>query len=80
MNKLLLVEDSFAMDFLNIAMENNRFMNYEIKTYYLNYFCQIYLGNEDRNRFIPEIMKTECATKENNITNALLLIEQANIV
>jgi hypothetical protein len=65
MNKIIVVGDSFAMDFLNMTMKNNR---------------QIHIGNEDRNRFIPEIMKKECAFKENNITYALPLIERANIV
>jgi len=65
MNKIVVVGDSFAMNFLNMTMENNR---------------QIYIGNEDMNRFIPEIMKKECPFKENNITYALPLIERANTV
>ena len=80
MKKLLLVGDSFAMDFLNMAMETNRLRNYEIKTYYVNYLCQIYVGDEDRNRFIPEIMQRECAFKSNDIRSALPLIDQANVV
>jgi peptidoglycan/LPS O-acetylase OafA/YrhL len=80
MKKIAVIGDSFAMDFLNMAVENNKLTNYEIKTYYVNYICQIYAGNEDKNQFIPEIMKKGCALKEYDIRSALPLIEQANIV
>jgi hypothetical protein len=80
MKKIVVIGDSFAMDFVNMVVENNKLTDYEIRTYYIHYMCQIYAGNQDRNQFIPGLLNGECALEQNDIRNALPLIEQANIV
>ena len=78
--KIAIIGGSFAMDFLNMAVENRRLQNYEIKTYKIEYECQMYAGDVDKNQFISERWKKYCSYKENDIKNTLPLIERADIL
>ena len=77
--KLILIGDSFAQDFYNMIIEGKHLINYEIRVYFVYSRCQIYLGNEDRIKFI-EAKHHQTCTNANDIKYALPLIRQANVI
>lgn len=77
--RILLVGDSFAQDFMNMAAETQSLVNYEIRCYYIRCYCQIYMGDEDRLQWIAPGHKQIC-TNAYDIRDALPLIRQANII
>ncbi|CAF3119047.1 unnamed protein product [Rotaria socialis] len=79
MKKLILIGDSFAQDFYNMAAEGKHLINYEIRVYFIFSRCQIYLGAEDRKQFIEAKHHRTC-TNAYEIKYALPLIRQADVI
>jgi hypothetical protein len=77
--RIVLIGDSFAQDFYNIIFEGKHLINYEFCVYFVYSRCQIYLGNEDRMKFIEAKHQQTC-TNANHIKYALPLIRQANFI
>ncbi len=77
--RIALVGDSFAQDFYNMIIEGKHLINYEFCVYFIVFHCQIYLGNEDRGRFLKPGERQSCKNAY-DIKYALPIIRQANIV
>jgi hypothetical protein len=77
--RIILIGDSFAQDFINMAIETNSLSDYEIRCYYVRYYCQIYMGSEDRLQWIAPGHRELCIDV-NDIQSARPLIRQANII
>ena len=78
--KLLLVGDSFAHDFLNMAVENQKLSSFEIVTFPIIKQCGLYLGKQDVTQHIPTIDRPTCekAKKLSDIKQTLL--KQADVI
>jgi hypothetical protein len=77
--RIILIGDSFAQDFYNMIIEGKHLNNSEFYAYFVYSRCQIYLGNEDRRKFIEAKHKQQC-TNANDIKYVLPIIRQANII
>ena len=77
--KVLIIGDSFAMDFVNMAAENNKLVESQFRAFYVDSRCQIYSGQQDRRKFIPQYNLAFCDNKR-DIRNAQSLIQQADII
>lgn len=77
--RILLVGDSYAQDFLNMAIATHSLSNYEIRGYYVRVQCQIYMGPENRLQWIPSYHRQMCVN-EHDIKFGLHLIRQADII
>lgn len=77
--RMLLIGDSFAQEFLNMAAETGRLTDYEIRCHYVRCYCQIYMGSEDRLQWIDTIHRGMCVD-ENDFKLPLPLIREANII
>ncbi len=77
--QIALIGDSFAHDFYNMIIEGKHLIDWEFCVYYLSGRCQIYLGNENRMKFIEAKYKQTC-TNANDIKYVLPIIRQANII
>lgn len=77
--RMVIVGDSFGCDFVNMAMENDLLGIYETRFVYIHTHCQIYMGTENRDRFVKIQHKKLCATK-NDIIYALPLIAKADVI
>ena len=77
--KLVLIGDSYSQDFYNMIVEGKYLNNYEIRVHYVLVWCQIYLGNEDRKKFIERKHHQFCSNAH-DIKYALPLIKQANVI
>lgn len=77
--RILLIGDSFAQDFMNMVAETRSLVDYEIRCHYVKFYCQIYMGPEDRLQWIAPGHKGYCIN-DNDIRLALPLIRQANII
>ena len=77
--KLILIGDSYSQDFYNVICEGGYLTNYEIRVYYIQQMCQIYMGPEDRQTFILPKYQQLC-TNTYDIKYALPLIQRANVV
>ena len=77
--RLLLIGDSHAKDFLNIIVENKKFLDYQIRFHYVSGRCQIYLAPEDRNQFIEASYLAYCS-KDNDVRDGFPLIRQADLI
>jgi len=77
--RTILIGDSFAQDFYNMIIENQRMKKNDILVYFIFSRCQIYMGNEDRKRFIEPKHHQQC-TNKNDIKLALPLIRQAKTI
>ena len=77
--RLALIGDSYSQDLLNIITEGSYLTNYEIRPYYVHFGCQIYMGPEDRQKFIIPMDKQKCRNA-NDIKYALPIIRPADVV
>lgn len=77
--RILLIGDSFAQEFMNMAAETGKLVDYEIRVYYVRYYCQIYMGSEDRLQWIGPGHRSLCIN-EYDVKFALPLIREANII
>ena len=77
--RIALIGDSFAEDFMNMIVETNRLVDYEIRCHYILNHCQIYMGSDDRLQWIAPENREPCIHR-NHIRHALPLIRQANII
>ena len=77
--RLLLIGDSFAQEFMNMAMETKSLLDYEIRCYYVRCYCQIYIGAEDRLQWIAPGHRGMCIN-DNDVRSALPMIRQANVI
>ena len=77
--RMLLIGDSFAQEFMNMAAETGRLTDYEIRCHYVICQCQIYMGSEDRLQWINPIHRGMCID-EKNFKLPLPLIREANII
>jgi hypothetical protein len=62
-----------------MIIEGKHLINWEFCVYYVYSRCQIYLGNENRMKFI-EAKHHQTCTNANDIKYALPIIRQANII
>jgi len=76
---IALIGDSFAQDFYNMIIEGKHLNNSQFCVYYVYSRCQIYLGEEDRRKFIEAKHRQTC-TNGNDIKYALPIIRQADII
>lgn len=77
--EILLIGDSSSQDFYNILTEGNYLTNYQIRTRYLHFECQIYMGPEDREQFVPPKFKQMCRNAH-HIRTAIPLIREAKLI
>ena len=75
---LAIIGDSFSMDVVNMVAEAGVFRDYEIRTLYIPYRCQIYLGDDDVSQFIDKGDQKLCA--EDFATPLKRLASQAQVV
>lgn len=52
--KLLIIGDSHAQDFLNSVLENGYLANYQIRTRYIPFRCQVFLSDEGKRHIKPK--------------------------
>jgi hypothetical protein len=78
-HRIALIGDSFAQDFYNMIIEGKHLNNSQFCVYYVYSRCQIYLGEEDRRKFIEAKHRQTC-TNANDIKYALPIIRQADII
>ncbi|CAF0913588.1 unnamed protein product [Didymodactylos carnosus] len=79
--RIALIGDSYAKDLFNAIIESKQLLNYQIRVHFIQQRCQIYLGPEDLQKWIPAKAIQFCkANKEYHIKYALPLIRQANII
>lgn len=76
--KVLIIGDSQAQDFVNSAMENNYFDNYQVRTRHVPAQCQLYLGDEAGSG-VESKDKALCATVE-SLTTSRAQIAQADVI
>ena len=77
--KILLIGDSNSQDFYNIITGGKYLTNYKIRTRYVHFQCQIYMGPEDREQFITLKYRQMCRNAH-HIKTAIPLIREANII
>ena len=77
--KALIVGDSFAEDFVNIAFESGSLRNYDIRTFRIPSRCQIYAGQEPADNFIDLKDQSLCQNAD-NLDKASGLISRADVV
>lgn len=76
----MVIGDSYSQDFSNIISEGKYLPKYEISPYYIFSGCQIYLGQEDKQKFILPTDKQRCANPGEDIKYALPVIRQADVI
>jgi hypothetical protein len=76
--RLAVIGDSFSMDVVNMIAEAGAFRGYEIRTLYIPYRCQIYVGDEDVSRYIEKGDQHLCSS--DFATPLKRLASQAQIV
>jgi peptidoglycan/LPS O-acetylase OafA/YrhL len=76
--RLAIIGDSFSMDVVNMVAEAGAFRGYEIRTLYIPYRCQIYLGEEDISRYIEKGDEQLCS--DDFATPLKRLASQAQVV
>ena len=76
--RLAIIGDSFSMDVVNMVAEAGVFRDYEIRTLYIPYRCQIYLGDDDVSQFIDKGDQKLCS--EDFATPLKRLASQAQVV
>ena len=79
LKKVLIIGDSFAMDFVNMAAENNKLVESQFRAFYVDSRCQICAGQQDRRIFIARSNLALCDNKS-DVRNAQPLIKQADII
>lgn len=79
LSKLIIIGDSAAQDFVNMAAEHRKFLQYQVRVYYIDWRCQIYKGDEDRSKFIDKGDIPLCY-KKHEINEVLPLIKDADII
>lgn len=76
--KLLIIGDSQAQDFVNSAMENDYLKNYQIRTRHVPAQCQLYYGDPEKSG-IAEKDQALCSKVE-SLTTSKKQIENADVV
>ena len=77
--KILIVGDSFAMDFVNMAGENRKLSRKQVRTAYVDARCQIYFGKEDKRKFIAPGDLAACDDQA-DIRDYLWMVRKADII
>jgi peptidoglycan/LPS O-acetylase OafA/YrhL len=77
---VLLIGDSFAQDFFNMAMEVGAFQESELVTRRIDFDCQPYFGKDDISRFIPEYISDRCAEDRARLVASDLLEHAETII
>mgnify|MGYP003625928668 CR=1 FL=1 len=77
--RLLVIGDSYAQDFINMAAESNWLDRFIPRTFYIPEKCQPYLGNEDVERFIAQSYRDLCR-ESRTLADAASLIRNADVV
>ena len=78
-HRVIVIGDSFARDFYNMIIEGKHMKSWDFCAHFVDTRCQIYRGNEDRQKFIEAKYKQKC-TNAYDIKDALPLIRQANLI
>lgn len=78
-HRVILIGDSFARDFYNMIIEGKHMNNWDFCAHFVDTRCQIYLGKEDRMKFIEAKYKQKCSNAY-HIKDAFPLIRQANLI
>jgi peptidoglycan/LPS O-acetylase OafA/YrhL len=76
--RLAIIGDSFSMDVANMVAEARVFRGYEIRTLYIPYRCQLYVGDEDISRYIEKGDEPLC--RDDFATPLKRLASQAQVV
>lgn len=76
--KLLIIGDSQAQDFVNSAMENDYLKNYQIRTRHVPAQCQLYYGDAEKSG-VAEKDKALCQKVE-SLTTSKRQIENADVI
>lgn len=76
--KLLLIGDSHAQDFLNSVLENNYLQNYQLRTRYIPFRCQVFLSEKGQQQILPKD-ESLCA-KSDSLQQAQAQIAEADVV
>lgn len=76
--KVLVIGDSHAQDFINMAYESGQFKQYQVKTRHIPTGCQLILSNNNE-KYIAEKLKELCR-KSDSLKKALEQIKQADIL
>ena len=79
LKRLVLIGDSHAHDFANIAAENNKLTNYQIRVGFILHECQIYISTVDRSSFMSAKDKASCHNNH-DIRSLLPLIRESDVV
>ena len=77
--RLLVIGDSYAQDFINMAAETGWLNRFSVRTFYIPEKCQPYLGDEDVEVFIQDNFRTFCR-KAPGLSEAVALVNEADIV
>lgn len=76
--KVLIIGDSHAQDFINMAYESGHFANYQVKTRHIPTGCQVILV-DNAEQYIEEKL-TDLCEKSDSLEKALDQIKQADIL
>lgn len=76
--KALIIGDSHAQDFLNGVLENGYLANYQIRTRYIPFRCQVFWGEEGK-QYIQSKDKALCDSSD-NLQQAKAQIGEADLV
>lgn len=78
MEKIIIIGDSHAQDFVNMAFEGNHLANYQVKTRHIPTQCQVVLS-KDYDKYIKQKSKELCK-KSDSVEAALDQIALADII
>lgn len=77
--KLLILGDSYAADFLNMVVENDQLLNYQIRVHRIDSACQLYAAKQNISIFISAADRIKCY-KQHKVIIGLTLIREANVI
>jgi len=65
--KILVIGDSYAQDLVNVIAESKYVRDSQIRTHYISWDCQIYLGESDVSNQIERKYRKKCAKEHNSV-------------
>ena len=77
--KALIIGDSYAMDFFNMAKETNILDDYQVRTIRIEAKCQIYQGDEPHLTFVDQKDRALCAETA-DLRTYKTIIQNADVV
>ncbi len=77
--KILVIGDSYAQDFVNMAYESGAWRDAQIRTVYVPTTCQMVYAKHDTSMYISPVDRSGCA-RNPNIESSMGLIGRADII